>query len=221
MAIALVSGQTAVGGSFTTTLNVAFPSDNTAGSLLVYAAGGIGNNPTITDSNNTPVQLVSEFFNGDTLSEIHYVQNCSAGANTVSHTTGGEIERSMIISEYSGAATTGVADGSSSSSGYSNSPASGTVATTEAGEMYWGTASSGYSPITWSESTGFTLTAEGGDARPIHAQHRIGPSHPTTDESDQGMNTGANWTCCVGLFKEAAGGGGGTILPQMLHHHGG
>lgn len=141
MTIAFVqSPASPAANTSTTSLNLAFGSNNSAGSVLLACirVGALGRTITVTDSNNGtwPTQLVTQAQASDGhQGYIIGVSNAVAAANTVTvGISGAAASIRYNLLEYSGATLT--LDGTAvSAQGTSVSPASGTSATTNANSL--------------------------------------------------------------------------------------
>jgi hypothetical protein len=149
MAIGLPPVQTAeTHTSATGAKALAFPSNNTAGNLLVAALIVEDNTATVTtfaDSlGNTWTALGTLFGAGNGYRQrIYYVKNCLGGANTVTVTPSAAVAVNFQINEYSGAHTTAPSEGANEASGSGGSPNSGDVTTTQTGDLIFCMMSSG------------------------------------------------------------------------------
>jgi hypothetical protein len=164
MAIAYV--QSAYNGANTAlSVATAYSANNTAGNFLVaavhiYNNGGGPGTVTVTDTQgNTWVEAAGNYTYGGLGNEsIWYVENCKAGANTVTvscTTNGGSNYPKLAIGEYSGVATSSSYDTQNHGTGSSTSANSGNITTATAGELLIGFSS-------WVSGSGSTWTLPGG-----------------------------------------------------------
>lgn len=108
MAIAKVQSNSANVGASVNVGNLAFSSNNTAGSLLlcVVRHGLQGVTMSVADSQGNSWQEAGDLQLFSTGVWLFYAANCQAGANTVTATSGGAAATMrMCIAEYSGADT--------------------------------------------------------------------------------------------------------------------
>jgi hypothetical protein len=120
------------------TILASFPSNNTAGNLLimVFRVNAAVTVTSVTDSQGN-TWIVSPDGNISTTGETYnfwYAQNCKAGANTVTLVISASDGTTMCIGEYSGVATSGALDGHAAAAGTS----SGNITTTTAGDLLIG-----------------------------------------------------------------------------------
>src|SRR6185369_15006865 len=234
-ATAAVSFVQAVGStdySPAPTIAQAFTAANTLGNLIVVAVS-CGDNPApsirAADTlGNTYLVAVNDFDSGNRqgLATL-YAFNIRAGANTVTvtlGTTGGY--RRVIVSEYSGIATTAPLDVTAKSQGTSTTAANGatsTAATTTAnGNLIFGvtmddsgnfatiTAGTVAATFTYSRAdrylaqmAAFKAASTGGGGSPVVSSLVCNPTS---------LNPGGSTTCTVTLSQPAPSGGSTVTL---------
>jgi hypothetical protein len=85
---------------------VAFPSNNTAGCLIVVSGGFYNYSSfamTVSDSQGNAYTAVDSIVNATSESKMWYAKNCIGGANTVTVSNSGTLDLDVTIAEYSGA----------------------------------------------------------------------------------------------------------------------
>jgi hypothetical protein len=130
--------QSAQANVTSSSISVAFPSNNAAGNLLVVgveANYSSGPTITVTDTLNgsyTSAIAPTSWYNGVYQAvQIFYFPNCAGGANTVTATASNGSWINVVAAEYSGAATSAVLDGAgASATGSSASASTGSFAVT-------------------------------------------------------------------------------------------
>ena len=149
MAIALVQSQVTSPSAQTGSITVAFPSNVTAGNLLTVSIAywKPGAAPTISTPTDTLTHTYTAM--GAQLTSVenglrsYYVANCSGGANTVTiglSAYGAGSDITVVIAEWSGAATSSVLGNHTGSTGTApsgNTFTAGAVTTTAADEMVY------------------------------------------------------------------------------------
>jgi len=124
------NGTSSVGAS----VALAYPSNNTAGNLLVAICRyNNGTSPTITDTAGNSWQTAVSFTNGASLVGVFYVLSAIAGANTVTfNATGASRSEQAVVLEY---AVKAAFDQEVHASGSSVFPTSAAITTTPAFEL--------------------------------------------------------------------------------------
>jgi len=127
--------------SYSATASLAYPSNNTVGNLLIVAVSNAAVGGNISDTQtNTWTQIVSDTVLDGLPQVMWYAANCKGGANTVTISGGGT--QSIIVTEYSGIATSNPLDQSGFNSGVSTHFTSGVgVSTTSTNVLALGLAS--------------------------------------------------------------------------------
>ncbi len=217
MAIARVQDVGAVSNA------VAFGSDNTAGNLLVAVIQVSADVTGVTDTRgNTWVKAVEEENAGaSTYLELWYVENCAAGANTVTAANGfGASFAHVWVGEYSGVATSSALDQTAGGQSSTGNPDSGATATTAQADelLVGGIANNGARTVTWTEpDTEQYDDATAGASRGLSAADEI-VSATGTFSATGTMSGSADWLAAIATFK-AAGGGGGITGPLVGAGH--
>lgn len=143
-----VQGATDIGGNPSSSLNVAFPSNNAAGDLLVVEAtfdSSSDSTFTCSDSQSNTYSspyVINNATHGQSLG-VCYAANSKSGANTVTVTmTTGNCCLETDIAEYSGIATSNPLDVETGQPGSGNTSAdnvtSGAATTTTNGDLIFG-----------------------------------------------------------------------------------
>ena len=139
---------------------VAFPSSNKAGDLIVvYVIRPAGVNVVLTDTRGNIYQSATGatlWKTGTRSSEVFYAYNIAAGANTVSATFSPSLAASafLYVLEYSGIDTSAPFDAVAAAIGTASAMDSGAAPTTNANDLILGAAASS-SSVT-AAGTGFT-----------------------------------------------------------------
>lgn len=159
--------------------SLAFPSNNTAGNLLVAFSSWSdpGTNPTISDTQGNSwtaqtAQLVPALNGGaDTCQRVYFAPNCAAGANTVNLSTNVN-DQSLEIYEVSGIATVSpleAAVATTAPNTLTTTPTSDTITTSVPCFIMVGYADeTSPGPGSFAASTGYTLGEQ--DLTHYHAQ---------------------------------------------------
>jgi len=142
-----------------------------------------------------------------------YVANCSGGANTVTFDSTGTASADMtvVIAEFSGAATASPLGVTSSGTGTGTAASSGTTATLDQADgMLWGAMCHTGADTTIAETGGATLIheTEGGTSNmPIGTSYEI-TAATTGQAATWTLGASRTWTAHVAFFKAAAAAGG-------------
>jgi hypothetical protein len=212
MAYALVQSKTgfATGAD---SYSLSFDSTPTAGNLIVCGVGAYNGVTTCTASDNqgnTWAQAVQRLSGGTgERSSLHYaVATTSSGTFTVTvNPSGASSDITIVIAEFSGNASSSVLGNTNNGGGTSTSPSSGSVSTTESGELVVGNVSHAGSDRTITEGGGWTLIREdeGGSAHmPISMIYQIVPSASSVTATWT-LGTGAvEWMAVAAAFKPSA-----------------
>lgn len=210
--MAIASAQTpvknAVGGGVATTIAATLGSSVTAGNFLCAQATVNGNTTHTYSSPGATWHTIGPIFDaaiGQSIS-IGYAENVPSGSTTVTCTFGtGNNFRTIIVSEWSGVATSSSLDVSTSGqhNAASLTPADASMTTTANGDLCIGACqtdgattqvgASGFTEILYDTTNGFgSASAVQSTAGAIAASYTIAPSKQTTTIS--------------AAFKAAAGG---------------
>jgi len=183
---------------------IAFPSNNTAGNLIVVALFANGGDTSLpTDSRNTyQAAAANQLQSPDRLS-VYYAQNIGAGANTVSVSAPGATQLRVVIFEFSGLATAGALDQAAGASGTSSVPVSPSVTTTSSLELVIG-AELRVSNGTISAGSGYTLELcrDSCGSGSLGTEDRILSSAQTLAATWGGGNV-AKWASAIATFHAA------------------
>ena len=217
MAIAIVqSTSKVVTGVNNTTL--AYTSNLAAGNLLVVSQGHFINAVNVI---STPVDTLTHTFTGVTAEQSigtnnklrsFYAENSSAGADTVTFdigTAAGNGDITCVVSEWSGALTSGSLDKTNTGTNTGTAVSAGATGTlTQADEMIWAAVAHSGNNTTITEDTGDSFTMlqenEGGTSNfPIGTQYKI-VSATTDTTPDFTLGASRTWIAHVGTFKAAA-----------------
>jgi len=213
MAIALVTGQHAAADGSGASFGVAFPSNVTAGSLIVVASSVWGpGDATITDSQSNSygrTDATDFSSSGGAQTQLHYSHDVTGGANTVT-TVGSAPDRSLVIMEFSGDFTGGDPLGVVTGANGSSSPLSAGTLNPTGTHLYVaafgkegsgaGTAGSGWTKIP-SEITSNTLA-------PLMAEWQESTGSKTADSTASSPN---DWSGVGATFEET---GSGAVVDQ-------
>jgi hypothetical protein len=175
------SAITAVQSAISRSGSAAFASPVTAGNLLIatvttYIAQPIAA-PTDT-LGHTYVPAQAQQTAGLCHQRTFYVQNCTGGANTVSCATGSGSDRVLVISEWSGMATSGALDAANQASGTGTAANGGAVTPLAADSLVYASVihDNGTISITEDTAQSFILLREqedGGGGMVVGTQYKI------------------------------------------------
>lgn len=214
-AIALVQ-KSPVASAGGTSITPTFSAGTTSGDLLVATIEDL-NSGCATDSFSAPagwVRAVHTCRGANGPIEIWYLANASAGVTSVVFNTGSNGANSVAqLSEWSGAATSGVLDqtGTSNTGGSSTSLTVTTSAAIAAANELAITAfetSSGLSSFTPGASWN-SLASQPGSG--FDSDYRIGPSSGSTLTESVTSNPQTVWGAGIATFFPACGGGSLTL----------
>ena len=182
--------------------SVAFNSKNTAGNLIIVASDvGSGVHVTsISDSEGNTYATATHAVAspGGNVAQVFYAQNIKGGANTVTITLNTTQYNDLYILEYSGLATGGALDVTSTASGTSNSATSGAATTTAPNELIFGFGggdSGTYSP-------GPLFSARSTFDGDIAEDEIVNSSGSYTATAS--ISVSAGWTMSMATFKAAS-----------------
>jgi len=203
--------QSRIGGG-----SLAFTSNITAGNLLIAALASALSGDTITVSDSlgqtwTPVSATFSAPTGVSM-RVFYVQNCAAGACTVTGSATGGVD--IVIVEVSGCATSSALDVEAHNGGGTANGSSGNATTTSAGFLFG---------IIANDTGNITLAAPITERNVQSNNVRVDSGDSTTVAASTSVNCSAtfgarNWCAQVVNFKNAGGGGGGISIPVVQHH---
>jgi hypothetical protein len=203
-AIALVQSDSIDWGS-TASGDLAFPGNNTAGNLIVVAVrrGSNSGTVTVTDSQgNTYYQAISQASGTDHASFVFYAQNIKGGANTVTTTFSVSQTMRFSIHEFSGVAKFLSVDKTSSSSGSSTSPDSGSKSISIPNELIFGAISTDGAP---SYTVGGSFTLLENVSNKILTEYRIVSSTGSYSASAT-LGVSDPWTSEMVTFRDISNG---------------
>lgn len=140
-AVSALSGGSVDGAANGTKIAQTFANNVTAGSLLVAVTStlvGANETHTFADNNgNTWVLGASRYYSAvGAYFAIGYAANANAGSTRVNVTSASDVNRGLVICEYTGAATASALDGTAvaaDSAGSSSNPDPGAITTTQGG----------------------------------------------------------------------------------------
>lgn len=219
---AFVQSTSTDAGGATTGFSIAYTSNVTAGSLLVYAVR-LGGDCTVgvTDTRgNTWTEIIHSAVQTDdgSVLSVWYAKNASAGATTVNFTFSASVTSRLGIAEYSGIDTSTAFDKQTSNqSGGSTSTAPVTTASqtpTNASSLVVGFLTTGGDPTSISANgggaTGFTLREASSASNRFALEDKILSS---SSAQTAGFTLGSGQTYIAGLaIFNGAGGGAGTVV---------
>lgn len=207
-----------------TTVSVAYPSNNTLGNLLiaVVACGNTGlANIAVTDTaGNVWTKLDTETLNTQSTSQFWYVQQCKAGANTVTghDTTGNSTVTNLLIGEYQ-SGTTGfhlALDAHAVASNFTSTPASPNCTTTVNNDLLIGwTGNVSGTAITAGLIGGSTALVQESQSNTLAFEDGNGQANTAGSNSATFGGSQTVWSCGIAAFKVVANGGGGSIVNWM------
>lgn len=197
----------------------AFSSGNTAGNFLAALIQVSSAVTAVTDTaGNTWVKACGVANAGNALyAEIWYVENCAAGANTVTVANGfGASFCHVGVAEYSGLATSSGLDQTSTAdngtAGGSAADSGSTATTTLADELLLGlVANESAETIVWDAPwTERYDDASGGASRAMSWADQVVSATATYKASGTLSGAGAGWQALIATFKAAAGAAAGV-----------
>ena len=210
--------QKSVNGNESTVSNISatFPSNNTAGNLLIVTGTAARPHGTITVSDtagNTYLPAIGPVTDPaqDVTAYIWYVPNCRGGANKVTLTPSTPDAMEVHVSEFSGLATTLPVDQVASAAGTGPTASSGASTTTVNGELVFG-----YTFLfnTASAGAGYTgLSLVNGDLDEYLVQSTAGSVAATFTQ------TSGTWFALMATFKPASSPTSsisGTVSPSSI-----
>lgn len=187
----------------------AFASNVTAGNAIIVGVTSFSaalNAGSCTDSlGNTYTRLAAPAVDGSVQTTIYYAMNIAGGACTVTITPGDSGDVSLVISEFSGLATSSMADQSATGTPNSTTPATAATGTTaQADELVYGVGGHSGAAATISPGGTFTQAAENESVAlmPISGEYKI-VSAVATYTADWTLSAARTWVCMVGTFKAA------------------
>jgi hypothetical protein len=170
MGFTFVQAQSTAQGPSYPWSTVSYPSNTTAGSLLIaggrFSSGSPGNIPTISDTQgNTWVLLQSAVLGGDTRFVLWYCASCVGGPNTVTftQTSGQYIHANLLEYSYTGG-TIGV-DQQQTGTGTGSALVTPTITTVADGDLIYAHWANGTANGTATVGGSFTIrSSSAGDA---------------------------------------------------------
>jgi len=150
---------------------------------------------------------------------IWYKQNASANAAaTFTATTGSAAYPAIVVSQFSGVATSSAYDTGATGAGAPTalSVTSGSFTPAQAAAVAIAFAQENSNGGVWSPDTGYTTAADAGTANEVYGQYKI--TLATTGQTVTATNDIAqSKSIAVAVFKEAAGGGGGGSTTNLFY----
>lgn len=215
--MALAPAQAAVTGKNTTfassVVSAALASPLTNGSIIMVAWEGDGvssansaNVPTDT-AGNTYTRVLSKLVTATFDLEIWTAQNThTTASNKVTVTdTGGGIDSTVVVEEWTGQATSSFTDGSSSNSGNLSPLTAGNIVTTNANDLIWvaGCEAVGASDLT--AATGYSRLAQTSTTFTNLGICSQVVSSTGTYNGGFTSSVGVSWACAAVAIKQAGG----------------
>ena len=212
----------------TADLTGAFPSNVTAGNLLVAIVswyGVLSPAVTISDSLGNVYTLVAASVShpdGSSGMAVYYCANCLGGANSVTFHTPSNVYRALEIGEYPGTSSTTL-DTASATTGTSTTVASPSITPAGVQELLIAGVSNGNTitptvpAVDWTERPS---QLSGAASSTLLVADRI--NFTTTGHTFSCTCTGTmNWACAIAAFKNmgppaAGGSGGGAIIGSNI-----
>ena len=155
------------GSASTSSLSLAFTSNNTAGNLIIVYADISGTSgasvSTVSDARgNTYTSAVGPISNGtDYQFQVWYAKNIPGGSNTVTITYSIAVTNDVGIAEYSGLDTVSPLDVSASNTGNSATCSTGTTAASTAASELVVANCSAFNGASYGAVSGYTLETTG------------------------------------------------------------
>lgn len=200
--------------SSSTTNVLAFPSNNTAGNLIIVAGVINSQSQTMSVSDSQGNTYTSAIGPIDSLNsgrgQIWYAENISAGANTVTLTITGSVNSQIYIHEYSGLATSSSLDKTDSSTGTSSTCDSTAQTISQANELLFGLCFTDANTGSIDPASGSSYTEREEINTRTQTQDRVVSSVASYD-SQWDLGGSADWTGLLATFKEPATNNAPTI----------
>lgn len=189
-----------------------FGSNLTAGNLIIVggASGINGDTLTVSDTRGSTFNaLHATLSTGNLSARSWYAMNVTAGADTVTVTSGLGFGTDAVVYEVSGLATTSALDATASATGSTANGSSGNITVGGAGYL-WG--------CIYNDAGNVTLNA-------TFTERAVGSNNVRTDSGDNTTTSSGtvacsstfsarNWVAVVANFLNAGGGGGGSAFPD-------
>lgn len=219
MAILFVQAtQATSGGTQNGSINAAYPSNNTAGNLLICKVRIFDSNPgilpnTVTDSQTNTWVKAFDYLNstpgGFGTIALWYVENCKAGANTVTMTTSGAHFNRFEMAEYSGIALTSSLETFTHAAGTGTAVNSGNITTTHANDLLIGSSEhDNGGPFVNTANAPWILRAQTDANQDLLCDQIV--SVTGTYNFTSTFNSTASWSALIAAFQ----GAGSTFVPQ-------
>lgn len=209
--------HTSLGSTFVASNTLAFPSNVTAGSTILFAVrlGDTGFTFTVNDNRNagnyTQDIVLDLPIDGDRLI-IGRMANVAAGATTLTFTASSATKLGAGIVEVAGLATSSILDKTASATNSSTAPNSGNTATTTVASEFI------YSAVALDNDNAETITGSGStillDSISDASTSFQCLAHGYQIVSSVGAYAGAyalttseEWACAVATYKSSGGGG--------------
>jgi parallel beta-helix repeat protein len=205
--ITLVQSATSIASS-AIALSATFPAAVSTGHLIVASVSSWPNAPTgVTDNQGNVYTLATapkrtSAPGGGSYTATYYAR--AAGANTVTVRTGGSNGRmSMVIAQFSGVNTMVAADSAISAAGKSQTPSSGNLTPSGAGELLIGAGTHDATTLT-TPGSGFTMvviaTENKTTYQPLAMEYRI-LANTATAATTFSLEASTTWAQTAVLFK--------------------
>lgn len=216
--IALVQSAEKVGSVSETSTELAYGSNITANNLLCNGCtaldvSGLGvtiQTPTDTRSSSYAAMAAQQSLFGVIGLRNFYAVAPSSGACTVTFSQTNSGFFTVVISEFSGAATTTPLDGGTGTTGTGTAASPGNVTPSEDNCLIFATMTHGGTDRTITEEAGWSLVQEhegGSTSGPISVIYKV-QTTATTEDADWTIGTGSvDWAATCGVFKAAAAAG--------------
>lgn len=213
----------------TADLVTAFPSNVTAGNLIVVAVSwynAASPTYTLTDTLSNTYTLVGSVLHPDGSSGLvmYYCANCNGGANTVTFASATSLYKDMTIIEFPGNSSTTL-DTTNGRTGISTTANSGNITPAGANELIIG-----FGTDVWTTSSSIRVLQYGWTVIPSYYDNPttmnlyggVVPSLGTSAVSAQwALPPNGGWAAIVAAFKNMSGGAAGGGLLSQRHFLGG
>lgn len=225
MAIAKVQSKSKSVGFVGNNTTLAFDSNVTAGNLLVvthahWGASGIAISTPTDTLGHTYLPVAAEQSAGGGLVRLRsfYVANCSGGANTVTFDAAGTdtVELAVVISEFSGVATSSPLDTTNVGTGTGTAVSSGNVTPSVDNCLLYGGMSDDSNNVGITEEAGWTLIHEEIPAGsiPVATAFKV-QTTATAEDADWTLASSKEWIAHVGVFKPEVAAAGHPAVKRM------
>lgn len=221
MGIALVQSASKAVGFVGNNTTLALSLNGTAGNLIIVThahwtvAGAAISTPTDTLGHTyLPVAAEQQEAAGSTRVRSFYVANITGGANTVTFDVAGTAtaELAVVISEWSGAATSSPLDTTNTGTGTGTAASSGNVTPSVGNCLLYGGLAFSANNVQATEEAGWTLLKEEIPAGsiPVATEYKLQTS-ATAEDADWTLASSSEWLAHIGVFKPAVA----ELMPQI------